>query len=87
MTSFLKVLAAIVLNCLLAVFLLMPIPLAGAFALQTDEQKALIRPFVFIAFSNLFDVVLSSLFAFLALMLLVHRVVWPLLTTYQALGF
>jgi hypothetical protein len=81
MTSFFRVLAVIVLNFLLAVFLVMPLFLAGAFAVQAhEEQKALILPFALIGFSNLFDVVLSSFFVFLTLMLLIHRVLWPLLS-------
>jgi hypothetical protein len=33
-----------------------------------------------LGFSNMFDIVLALLFVLLAVMLLIHRLLWPLLT-------
>jgi hypothetical protein len=69
----LKVAAVVMLNLLLAVTLTSllwvpdPVPI----------QIAMLR---FVCFTNIFDAILALFFVFLALFLLIHRALWPLLS-------
>jgi hypothetical protein len=89
MTSYLKVLATILLNLLSAIALALVFPFA-AYVLtlvvtaarpgDTERISEAILVGLWMAFSNIFDVVLALFFVILASLLLVHRALWPLLT-------
>src|SRR5262249_26849618 len=81
MTSTLKVAGAVILNLLVAFALVFPVLLSGALAIEGEEAtKNLVVPAMLVGFSNLFDVGLALLFVVLAVVLQVHRGLWPLLT-------
>lgn len=79
MTRFFKVGATITLTILLAVSLVSP-------AIYFIRRPATIYPLTvrgdsfFIALTNMFDVLLAGLFVLLALLFLIHRALWPVLT-------
>lgn len=85
MQSSLKVLVAVVSTFLLAVFLVSPPVLAEIiFDMAGHADKAELPIFALMfssaaALANFFDAILAFLFVFLALMLLIHRLLWPLL--------
>ncbi|MGA7637346.1 MAG: hypothetical protein WCB00_10485, partial [Candidatus Acidiferrales bacterium] len=85
MQSSLKVLVAVVSSFLLAVFLVSPPILAATiFARGGHADKAELGDLAvgfssIAALANFFDAILAFLFVFLALMLLIHRLLWPLL--------
>jgi hypothetical protein len=77
MTRSLRVLAIIGLNLLLAVALIGCLFLFSPFS--SVEPGVIGFVAVAVSTSNIFDALLAFLFVFLALILLVHRAVWPLL--------
>lgn len=86
MRSSLIVLATIFLNLLLALTLIFPM-IAIGYVLDAGGRNpditwrlALSSILLFVAFSNIFDALLALLFVQLAILLLIHRAVWPLLT-------
>jgi hypothetical protein len=79
MTQPLRVVAVVALNCLLAAVLVGPM-LSLASATIVINFPSWLSWFVSISESNVLDALLALLFVFLALILLVHRAIWPLLT-------
>jgi hypothetical protein len=85
MQSSLKVLVVVVSSFLLAVLLVSPPILAATFfARRGHADKAGLGDLAVgfssvAALANFFDAILAFLFVFLALMLLIHRLLWPLL--------
>jgi hypothetical protein len=77
-----RVVAILIVDCLLAVGLvgpafLWPNPRFSRFVIDHSVATAFIAT---VAMSNMFDAALSLLFVLLALILLAHRALWPLLT-------
>jgi len=87
MTSSMKVLVTVIVNLLLAVtfitFGTLPALIARArnpeFNMETTAHIFLNGVLPIISISNLLDALLALLFVGMAVMLLVHRVIWPLL--------
>lgn len=86
MTSSAKVSAIIVANCLLAVLLESPLLIFARVYMQGKLPSVnsawgnfLVFIGIFTSLGNVFDVCFALLFVFLAVMLLLHRCVWPLL--------
>ena len=79
MTSSLRVLASVVLSFLAAIILVCPLVLYG-YVREDSPLQNTAQMLALVAFTNLFDCVLAVLFVFLAVLLLIHRAVWPLLT-------
>jgi hypothetical protein len=80
MTRSLRVAGVVVLSLLIAVILVGPMFLPPGFL---RSRGIPFLPFVVIlteSLTNVFDGLLALLFVFLALILLVHRLIWPLLT-------
>jgi hypothetical protein len=76
MTNSFKVCSVVILNLLLAAVLICPLPLFHSYS-----ENELGVAFLFsVGVTNLWDSSLALFFVFLALCLLLHRVVWPLLT-------
>ncbi len=77
MTSFIRVMATLVLNLLLALLFVVPLFVISILSAETSSVGSTLY---FVALSNIFDVLLALLFVSLATILLIHRAVWPLLT-------
>lgn len=75
MTRFFNVAGAITLTIVLALSLVSPI-----FIWATRESSNLLDYALLIAFSNMVDALLASFFVLLALLFLIHRALWPVLT-------
>jgi hypothetical protein len=80
MTQFFKVLAVLVLNLLVALLLVGPWIGLSHIQNRYDLDSRAVSFLEAISRSNLFDAVLALLFVFLATLLLIHRLLWPLLT-------
>src|SRR5437588_2527312 len=81
MTSSLKVVIAVVLNLMLAAILVSPLFWVVPQIEVTNRFRRLAVQFMTaISLGNAFDLVLSLVFALLALSLLIHRASWPLLS-------
>ena len=77
MTNTFKVLSVVILNLLVAAVLICPLPLFHSYS----EDRLGVGAFLFsVGVTNLWDSSLALFFVFLALLLLLHRAVWPLLT-------
>jgi hypothetical protein len=77
MTSFIRVMATVALNLLLALLFVGPL---FFISILSDETSSLGSMAYLVALSNIFDALLALLFVSLAIILLIHRAVWPLLT-------
>jgi hypothetical protein len=79
LNSILTVLSLLLLNLLLAFLFVVPVALVPY--LDTDNRIgfALGAFLIFIPFANIFDIILSLLWVLLALILLIHRLLWPVL--------
>jgi hypothetical protein len=75
-----KLVCVILLNLGLAIALLGPGILLAKRSFTAALKDIVLADVVAVSRSNLFDVVLALLFVALALMLLTHRAIWPLLT-------
>jgi hypothetical protein len=82
MTSASKVLAAVVFNLLVALFLVIPLFVITLPNILADNESTTTETLIIvraIAITNTFDAAIALLFVSLALMFLIHRLVWPLL--------
>jgi hypothetical protein len=75
-----KLVCVILLNLGLAIALLGPGILLAKRSFTAAFKETVLADVVAVSRSNLFDVVLALLFVGLALLLLIHRAVWPLLS-------
>jgi hypothetical protein len=81
MTSFWKVLVAVIFSLLSALFLVGPAIVNMFRAVYLDAPNTFLNTLVtLIGFVNLFDTLLAILFVSLSTLLLIHRLIWPLLT-------
>jgi hypothetical protein len=80
MTQSFKVLAVLVLNLLVALLLVGPWIVLSHIQNRYDLDSWALGFLEAISRSNLFDAVLALLFVFFAALLLIHRLLWPLLT-------
>jgi hypothetical protein len=80
MVSWVGVSLTVLLNLVLAVALVLPIPAVRLVPHPSFEMKEFLFIPIIAGASNILDSALASLFVLLALLLLVHRAVWPLLT-------
>jgi hypothetical protein len=82
MNSFIRIAGTVFLNVILATVLISPywIAMLMVHKVSSITSDAVVSTLAFIGMSNFFDVAIALLFVLLALLLLVHRLAWPLLT-------
>jgi hypothetical protein len=80
MTSSLKVLATVIVNFFLAVLFVSPLLVGVNIKLIGDLRDEILITISMIAFSNIVDAVVALFYVLLAVLLLIHRALWPLLT-------
>jgi hypothetical protein len=80
MTSSLKVLATVIVNFFLAVLFVSPLLVGVNIKLIGDLRDEILITISMIAFSNIMDAVVALFYVLLAVLLLIHRALWPLLT-------
>jgi len=80
MTSSLKVLATVIVNLFLAVLFVSPLLVGVHIQLIGDLRDEILITISMIAFSNIVDAVIALFYVLLAVLLLIHRALWPLLT-------
>jgi hypothetical protein len=77
MTNSLRVLGVVFVNLLVGLVLICPLPLFHSY---TGSEMGAPKFLFSVGVTNLLDSALTFLFVFLALILLIHRAIWPLLT-------
>ena len=80
MTSSLKVLATVIVNLFLAVFFVSPLLFGVNIKPIDDLRDQVLVTVSLIAVSNIVDAAIALFYVLLALLLLIHRAVWPLLS-------
>jgi len=80
MTSSLKVLATVIVNFLLAVLFVSPLLVGVNIKPIGDLRDQILVTISMIAVSNIADAVIALFYVLLAVLLLIHRLLWPLLT-------
>jgi hypothetical protein len=80
MTSSWKVLATVIVNFFLAVLFVSPLLVGVNIKLIGDLRDEILITISMIAFSNIVDAVVALFYVLLAVLLLIHRALWPLLT-------
>jgi hypothetical protein len=80
MTSSLKVLATVIVNFFLAVLFVSPLLVEVNIKPIGDLRDQILITISMIAVSNIVDAAIALIYALLAVLLLIHRLFWPLLT-------
>jgi hypothetical protein len=80
MTSSLKVLATVIVNLFLAVLFVSPLLVGVNIKPIGDLRDQILITISMIAVSNIVDAVIALFYVLLAVLLLIHRLFWPLLT-------
>jgi hypothetical protein len=80
MTSSLKVLATVIVNFFLAVLFVSPLLVGVHIKPIGDLRGQILLTITMIAVSNIVDAVIALFYVLLAVLLLIHRALWPLLT-------